>query len=169
MGASPHILALRAKIGNDLICAASVSAAIFDDSGRLLMARDPRLDTWITVGGMIDPHESPATAVVRETFEETGLEARPVRIFGVFGGPHNEVVYENGDRVSFTAIGFIMAATGGVLKADGEEIERLDWIEERQIDGLGMSPIAEEIVRAAFADHRSGGRDGPYFSAPAFG
>jgi 8-oxo-dGTP diphosphatase len=118
---------------------------------------------------MIDPHESPATAVVRETFEETGLEARPVRIFGVFGGPHNEIVYENGDRVSFTAIGFIMAATGGVLKADGEEIERLDWIEERQIDGLGMSPIAEEIVRAAFADHRSDGRNGPYFSAPAFG
>ncbi len=128
MGASPHILALRARIGNDLICAPAVSAAIFDDAGRLLMARDPRLGRWITVGGMIDPHESPAAAVIREVREETGLEARPLRVFGVFGGADNEVVYANGDRVSFTAIGFTLQITGGDLQADGEEIDRLAWM-----------------------------------------
>ena len=164
MGASPHILALRAKIGNDLICAPSVSAAVFDDQGRLLMARDPRLDRWITVGGMIDPHEGPAAAAVRETREETGLETRPLRVFGVFGGPENEVVYTNGDRVSFTAIGFLLAVTGGALKADGDEIDRLAWMTEAEIERAEISPMTREIVRAAFADHRNDGANGPYFS-----
>ena len=163
MGASPHILALRAKIGNDLICAPSVSAAIFDDSGRLLMASDPRLGRWITVGGMIDPHESPVAAAIREVREETGLEARPLRVFGVFGGPDNEVVYANGDRVSFTAIGFVLEVTGGVLQADGEEVDRLAWMSEADLDAAELSAMTREIVRAAFADHRSGGREGPYF------
>lgn len=167
MGASPHILALREKIGNDLICATSVSSALFDEAGRLLMAHDRKLGRWITVGGMIDPHESPATAVVRETFEETGLIARPLRLFGVFGGPHNEIVYDNGDRVSFTAIGFIMEITGGALRADGEEIERLAWVTREEAAAFESSEIIREIVDAAFADYAAGGARAPYFAPPA--
>lgn len=55
----------------------SVSAHIFDDAGRLLLVRHRDGDAWSTPGGFIEPDERPSDAVVRETWEETGLMVCP--------------------------------------------------------------------------------------------
>jgi 8-oxo-dGTP pyrophosphatase MutT (NUDIX family) len=51
------------------------SAVVLDERGRVLLHRHKRLGIWLQPGGHLDPGESPAQAAVRETSEETGLEA----------------------------------------------------------------------------------------------
>jgi 8-oxo-dGTP pyrophosphatase MutT (NUDIX family) len=73
MPMSPHLLAVRAKVGHDLLTMTAASISVFDSSGRLLLREDAETGLWTLPGGAIDPNEHPADAAVRECFEETGL------------------------------------------------------------------------------------------------
>nr|BFE78833.1 hypothetical protein GCM10020093_014340 [Planobispora longispora] len=82
----PEFLAsLRARVGHDLMVLPSVTACVFDDDGRLLMACHES-GVWAPPGGLIEPDERPADALVRELHEETGLTVEPLGIIGVYGG-----------------------------------------------------------------------------------
>jgi len=64
-----------------------LTASAFVVSSRgVVLHRHRLLDMWIQPGGHIDADESPESAALRETFEETGLTARhfdPVELFHV--------------------------------------------------------------------------------------
>ena len=62
----------------------SATVMLLDDRGRLLLAQDAGSELWMTVGGAINPDETPADAAVRECWEETGLRVELTRILGVF-------------------------------------------------------------------------------------
>jgi 8-oxo-dGTP pyrophosphatase MutT (NUDIX family) len=51
------------------------SAIVVDGAGRVLLHRHKRLGIWLQPGGHVDRGESAADAAVRETSEETGVEA----------------------------------------------------------------------------------------------
>ena len=51
------------------------SAIVLDQAGRVLLHRHKRLGRWLQPGGHLDPGELPWDAAVRETREETGLQA----------------------------------------------------------------------------------------------
>ncbi len=51
------------------------SAIVLDQDGRVLLHRHKRLDRWLQPGGHVDPGETPWDAAIRETREETGLDA----------------------------------------------------------------------------------------------
>ena len=55
------------------------------------------------------------------TREETGLEVRPLRLLGVFGGLEERVRYANGDEAEFTTIVFECDVAGGALRAEAGE------------------------------------------------
>ena len=62
-----------------------VGAVVFDDVGRLLLIRrgqEPARDRWSVPGGRVEPGESHQAAVIREVFEETGLNITVVREVG---------------------------------------------------------------------------------------
>jgi ADP-ribose pyrophosphatase YjhB (NUDIX family) len=61
-----------------------VEAAVFDAAGRLLLIRRPDTGLWALPGGWAEVGDSPAGGAVREVQEETGVEARPVRLVGVY-------------------------------------------------------------------------------------
>ena len=77
MPISPYLERLRQQIGNDLLLVPSVTAIIYDREHRILLARHAENGVWVAPGGSIDPDESPADAVVREVWEETGLLVEP--------------------------------------------------------------------------------------------
>ena len=56
-----------------------VGAIVHDTEGRLLVVRrrnDPGRGLWSVPGGRMEPGETPAAAVEREVWEETGLRVR---------------------------------------------------------------------------------------------
>jgi ADP-ribose pyrophosphatase YjhB (NUDIX family) len=78
------------KIGAD--------AAIFNQSGEILLMERADGSGWCLPCGWVEPNEKPIEAVVREVREETGLEIEVKRLVGVFtrmpsakNGPHTMV------------------------------------------------------------------------------
>jgi 8-oxo-dGTP pyrophosphatase MutT (NUDIX family) len=77
-----------------------VTASSFVVSSRGVILLEHRLlHIWVQPGGHVDAGEGPQDAVIRETLEETGLEARhvdPVELFhvDVHPGPHGHTHYD---------------------------------------------------------------------------
>jgi 8-oxo-dGTP pyrophosphatase MutT (NUDIX family) len=149
MPISPHVAALRRKIGNDLLILPSVTIMLFDDNGRILLAQHPE-GRWITIGGAIDPGETPAEAAIRECREESGLIVEPVRLIGVFGGADFHVRYDNGDEVQYTTVIFEARLLGGELKPDGIETVALRYFSKEELPRLPMAPWTGAMLAMAY-------------------
>ena len=147
MGASEYVEALRASIGRRLLLLPGVCAVIHDDEGRLLLQRRTDDGTWSLPAGAIDPGERPADAVVREVREETGLDVRPRRILGVFGGPGWRIRYPNGDETEYTAIVFHCEIVGGRLTggSDGESAA-LRWFRPEKAPAMNVEIPVEVLA-----------------------
>jgi 8-oxo-dGTP pyrophosphatase MutT (NUDIX family) len=124
MPISDYLRDLRALVGKRLLLLPGVAGIVRDAENRVLFIRRADNGQWGLPAGAIDPGETPAEAVAREVREETGLEVRPVRVAGVFGGRGYHVRYENGDEAEYTVIVFDCEVTGGTLSpADGEALD----------------------------------------------
>lgn len=58
---------------SELLLLPSVAVLSCHDDGRLLLVHSLAIGDWLTVGGMVEPDETPQEAACREAFEETGL------------------------------------------------------------------------------------------------
>src|SRR3954469_419794 len=126
MAMSPYIRALRSQVGHARLLMPSVAGIIRDAEGRILLVQVRDDGTWTTPGGSIDPDETPADAVVREVWEETGLVVEPTRIVAVHGGQNFVVRYPNGDETQYVSILFACSVRSGTLQTsgdDGDEIQ----------------------------------------------
>jgi 8-oxo-dGTP pyrophosphatase MutT (NUDIX family) len=148
MPMSDYLRNIRAKIGHEFLLATSATGLVFDDAGRVLLARHSNAGLWLAPGGAIDPDESPADAVVREGWEETGLHVEPVSLLGVFGGPSFRVNYANGDETGYVMIFFECRVLAGTPEPDGEEILELRWVGSGELRDLPLSRWAREILPA---------------------
>jgi 8-oxo-dGTP pyrophosphatase MutT (NUDIX family) len=122
MAIPEFILALRSRIGTDLLWLPGVSAVVVNGDGQLLLARRADNGLWAVVSGILEPGEEPAAAALRETLEETGAEVEVVRVSSV--DVTDPVTYPNGDVCQFVDICFLCRYLSGELHpADGENTE----------------------------------------------
>ena len=122
MAISRYLACLREKIGHDLVLAPSVAVIARDDLGRVLMVKAGDTGMWQTVGGMVEPDETPEQAARREAREETGLNVELLGILAVMGGPRFRHTYPNGDQMAYVATVFDARVTDGELRPDGDEV-----------------------------------------------
>jgi 8-oxo-dGTP pyrophosphatase MutT (NUDIX family) len=146
MPISDYLRNLRRHLGNELLLMPSVTAIIFDAQERILLARHADTGRWVAPGGSIEPNETPADAVVRETFEETGLLVEPTRILGVFGGSEFEVVYANGDRVTYVMTVLECKVLSGTLAPDKIETLELQYVGVGDFARLNLAPWAKVVL-----------------------
>jgi 8-oxo-dGTP diphosphatase len=156
MAISSYIKALRRHIGSELIILPSVTAIIFDESGRILLAKHADTGRWVAPGGSIEPNEKPVDAVIRETLEETGLVVKPTKILGVYGGREFEVTYSNGDRVTYVMTVYECEIVGGELKPDISETLELRFVGATEIADLNLADWAKTALPEIFAGRRIG-------------
>ncbi len=130
----------------------SVSAHIFDAAGRLLLVRQRDGGAWSTPGGFIEPDERPADAVVRETWEETGLVVSADRIVGVYGGPEFVVRYPGGDEAQYVITGFQCTRTGGALRSNSDETSDARFWSESDATRLTLAGWLRSVLREVFAN-----------------
>ena len=144
------LVELRKKIGNDLLLMPSAGVTIFDETGRILLAKHADRGVWILPGGIIEPGESPADAAVREVWEETGLLVELTAVFGVFGGMDLVVTYGNGDRAAYIPTIFRGKVLGGKMRSDGDEIAELRFFSRDEIGGVPHSQWMDRVLGPLF-------------------
>lgn len=150
MPISDYLRTVREKVGTDLVMMPAVTVFVFDEEDRLLLAQERDTGLWMTIGGAMDPDESPADAAVRECWEETGLHVELTKLAGVFGGPQYRIAYANGDMVAYTTIVFEAHVLGGRPEADGEEATALRFVSQEEAGELPMAVWTKELVHHAF-------------------
>lgn len=96
-----------------------VGAAIFDESGRLLLLQRPDSGLWGLPVGWSEVGETAASGIVREVREETGLLVRPKRILGVYDS------WRHGSRDvhHFYNVVFWCEVEGGTLTRTDEALD----------------------------------------------
>lgn len=154
MSISTYLRDIRRKIGHDLLLVPSVTAIVFDDADRVLLVRQASGGEWVAPGGAVDPDETPADALVREVWEETGLWVEPTRLLGVFGGEDFRVRYENGDQASYVMSLFECEPVGGELRVDGDEITEVRFVSEQELVGLTIPAWARRVLPPVFVRER---------------
>ena len=151
MPMSEYVRSLRAMIGNTLIVSPTVAVFPFDEAGRVLLVRDRQSGKWTSAGGMVEPHETPSDAAVREVWEESGVYVELTHIVGVFGGPGFEVTYENGDRMAWISTVFGARPLGGSAKPDGVETIEAAWFTKDEVARIDCRPHLRTTLQAAHA------------------
>jgi len=146
MPISEYLRNLRAKLGPDLLLMPSVTGLILDEERRLLMVLHADRRIWVLPGGCMDPGETPADALVREVWEETGLRVEPVALRGVFSGPEFRVQYANGDEAIYVMSVFECRVTGGVPRPDGVETLEVRYFAAAELAALPMPVWARTLL-----------------------
>jgi 8-oxo-dGTP pyrophosphatase MutT (NUDIX family) len=145
---SPHIRDLREKVGHSLLLLPSTAVLPRDDAGRLLLVRVIDTGNWATIGGAVEPDESPRDCALRETQEEAGIRVELGAILGVLGGPDYRVTYSNGDESAYVVTVYDATIVEGTPRPDGEETSEVGWFKP---DELPVSQCGR-LTRAIFRD-----------------
>ena len=163
-----YVRRLRELVGGEeLLQIPSVSIALRDDAGRVLLARHTEGDVWLLPGGAVEPGETPADAAVREMWEETGLVVRLTRLVGVFGGPEFIVHYRNGHRTSYVTSTFEAAFDGGPARPDSSEIVEVRFVSEAEAEPLRKAAWVQEVLPAVFRPSAGHAFRTPTWTPPA--
>lgn len=146
MAISAYLRAVRERVGNDLLVLPAVSVLIRDDLGRLLLMREAQTLRWQTIGGVVDPDESPEDAAVREAREESGAEVRILGLRAALGGADYRVQYPNGDLCSYVSIVYDAEIVGGRLGDGDDEVAELRWWPAEEIADLDLDPLNRRLL-----------------------
>ena len=132
---------LRKIVGHRTLLQVGASVIVEDEQGRVLLQKRTDNHCWGYPGGSTELDERVEDAAARELFEETGLVAERLELFGVFSGKELHYIYPNGDEVSNVDIVFICTAYSGVLRRDKEETEALGLFEPGKLPENLSPPI----------------------------
>lgn len=146
MAISKYLSGLRERVGHDLVLLPAVTVLIWDSDGRLLMVREAQTNLWQTVGGAIDPDESPRDAAVREAAEEVGVRVEIDAVRAVTGGPQYRLKYPNGDLVSYVSIVFDAHVVDGTPRPDGEETLAVVWLNRAELATVALTEFTVALL-----------------------
>jgi 8-oxo-dGTP pyrophosphatase MutT (NUDIX family) len=139
---------LRARIGHDLLLLPSVAVLPRDGAGRVLLVRNADTGDWQTLGGGIDPDESPQAAAAREAREEIGVSLELGRLRDVLGGPSFRVRYPNNDEVAYVVAVFDAVLGPETPVPDGEETSEVAWFGAAELASLPMGGLTRALLGA---------------------
>ena len=148
MGISPYIAAMRGLIGTELLLVPTVAVVPRDPLGRILLVRQRDTGAWTTIGGTVEPDESPEDAARREAEEEAGVVVRLGRLLAALGGPEYRITYPNGDEAACVAVVYDATIESGDPAPDGDETSEVGWFHPAALAGLGLNDLNRHLLDA---------------------
>ncbi|WP_449276718.1 NUDIX hydrolase [Leucobacter sp. GX24907] len=137
--------------------------AVVERRGKLLLThwRRGRMHGWTLPGGGLESGEDPRDAVVREVFEETGLDARVGKLLGVDSRVMVREEVPEGTDPELHTIRIVYRATvkDGPLRheIDGSSDEAR-WVQIKDIRSLRTLSLVQTGMRMAGIGRRSPNR-----------
>src|SRR5580704_1967672 len=146
-----------------------VGGVVIRDGRALLIRRgtEPLKGEWSIPGGMLDVGETLAEGVIRELFEETGLQVRVIELIEVFerifypeettSGSHKTLDNAKDSTTGkpaplyhFVILDYLCEAAVGVPRAGGD-VTDVAFAAEEDLVRFNLTPTATRIVKRAFA------------------
>ncbi|WP_409291385.1 NUDIX domain-containing protein [Peribacillus sp. SCS-37] len=138
MGMSQYYSKLRETHGSGLLLLPSVAGIIRNDAGEIMLQNKGNGEKWSLPAGALEPGETPADAVAREVWEETGLRVTPKRLAGVFGGREFRYQYPNGHEVEYVVFLFECEADHIARQPVDEETAELRFFKPEEMPELAL-------------------------------
>lgn len=115
-----YIQEMRQLIGSNTLMTIGCGI-ILEKDGQILLQHRKDNDVWGIPGGVMEPGETFMEAALRETWEETGLKAENLSLFGLYSGNEGYAEYQNGDKVFSVQVIFHTTSFAGKLIQDALE------------------------------------------------
>lgn len=138
-------MGLRKLVGHIPLLQLGASVIVEDPEGRILLQKRRDNGCWCTQGGSVELDEAVEDAARRELFEETGIVAGKMELFGVFSGKDMHYIYPNGDEVSNVDIVFLCKDYSGEIKAQESELSELRFFKASDILE-NISPPVKPVI-----------------------
>lgn len=136
MAIPEFIRELRSAVGSEqLLWIPGVNAVVVDESGRVLLQRRADDGAWSVLSGILDPGEEPAAGIVREVWEETGVQVVPEAITSVTVSP--PITHGNGDRAQYLEVCFRCRPVGGEARVNDDESLEVKWFHPDALPPMG--------------------------------
>ena len=103
----------------------AVGAVVGNEKGEILLVQRADSGIWLYPTGWADVGYSASEVAVKEVWEETGIEAEPVRLIAVLDGLRLGFT-----RIPLYSLVFHLRMTGGELKAHPLECSDVGWFAE---------------------------------------
>ena len=141
---SDYIKLMRSKIGkNPLIIVGSSVIAIKDN--KVLLQKRADNGYWAYPGGCMELGEMPEETAKRELYEETGLIANSLKLYGVFAGEKRHYFYPDGNEVYITDIVYVCDDFSITDSKHDNEVLEIKWFLKDEIP-KNLSPPIEDIL-----------------------
>jgi len=124
-----------------------VRGVVFKDSKILLVREIADRGRWTVPGGWADVNESPAEAVVREVYEESGYQTEAVRLLAVYDREKQEP--QPPYPFHIYKLFFLCEITGGTARPNLEASE-IAFFEKDRLPELSVSRVTENQIRHFF-------------------
>ncbi|MEZ4363606.1 MAG: NUDIX domain-containing protein [Kofleriaceae bacterium] len=112
--------------------------------GEVLVIHHRRLETWLPVGGELEPQETPLEAAARELREETGLTGTFSTLAGALDGvPAGLLGYEEhpaGNKGTHLNFVFVAEVPDDAEVTPNDEFGEWRWVNRAALEGLS-SPL----------------------------
>ena len=130
-----YIQNIRKKVGKDKIIL-NFTCGILSQSGKILLQKRADKGTWGLPGGAIELGESALEALVREFYEETGIEVRAEKLLNVYTKYSDS--YPNGDEAQVLTILYLVASETSIFTNffTNEETLELGFFDRRDIQNI---------------------------------
>jgi 8-oxo-dGTP pyrophosphatase MutT (NUDIX family) len=113
---------LRKLIGKEEIIIIAARGVIFDDDGRLLLIRRRDNGRWAMPAGAMELGDSVYDCLVREVYEESGLQVHAATLFAIWSDPEQmSIVTEYGDPYQIVNFIFRIDEWSGELVKETDE------------------------------------------------
>jgi len=149
---------LRKLVGHMPVMQCGASVIVENEAGEILLQLRRDNNCWGYAGGAIELGESSEDAAKRELFEETGLVANALELFGVFSGEGLYYKYPNGDEVHNIDVVYSCKDYSGDLIAQKEEVNELRFFKLDQLPEKISPPIIKALhsYQSKYCDNSKG-------------
>ncbi len=139
-----YIQNIRTKLGQDKFIHPAARIIVENDRNEILVVE--RLDNG-KIGipaGSLEENETIEECIIREVYEETGLEIIELEVIGISTNPQLETVsYNNGDKIQYFTIEFYSNKWEGHIEVqDKNEIKDSKFVEVQKISQLPKNELS---------------------------
>lgn len=126
-----------------------ISTVFVVQNGKVLMTWNKKVNTWIPIGGHIEPNELPCDSVIREAKEESGLEIELVCPFdksmtnNLVQPVNVRLDHIKNDHKHINLVYFGIVKSGECLELDDEGKE-LRWFSKDELEKEDLLPNVKE-------------------------